>query len=125
MKTIPLDARVMVMSDVYVAGIRYDDGQPHHALQFYVVIEFKDGYRLRHERNFKGCVEYTNEDDEPSFRNVQQQAEASAAHLAQRIVQFGKINTDHWYEIDPAYGSEAYDASGTEYLRWFHERNIG
>jgi hypothetical protein len=34
----------------------------------------------------------------------------------------GKLSLEDWYQIDPAYGSRAYQADGIEEIRKYEER---
>jgi hypothetical protein len=122
---LPTDATVNVVSDLYCPG-RRDDGTEFHAEVYYVQIEFANGERLNHHVRFYGCAVHVSEEDGWNiFEDLREQATARAEYLAQRVREEGVFNPHWWEDADPAYGSDAYIAQGTEYKRWLEERNEG
>lgn len=115
-------AEINVISDLYVAGYKCD-GWPFHAERFYVMLELADGTRYAHNNLFLGCQVEHDEEGYPTFLDTRLEACAKAEKLAQRVREAGVINPAYWREIDPAYGSTAYQANGTEYERAMQDRN--
>lgn len=119
-----------VASDLYQAGRRFDDGQPFIAECYYVLIENEAGRRFHHEAVFKGAArKVCEETGEYWFADLRQEAEAKAERLAARVnaaLAVGiALDSSRWYEVDPAYGSDAYIAQGTEAKRAAQERAAG
>ncbi len=85
-----------------------EDGETYTAECYYVVIE-KDGVRFAHDKIFFGCE--TSIDEEYGvifFKDTRDQALSDVNKLQRKIRNSNKINRDHWIEIEPSYGSEAY-----------------
>lgn len=98
-----------VRTDVVSLGRHWEDGDEMIGYAGYVVAETENGRRWAHRSAFV--------DREPEG------AEAKADMLLQRIeATGGQINLDHWDEIDPAYGSDAYQGLDNE--RYFRNREI-
>ena len=99
-----------ITTDVYVAGIRSDDGMPYTAEVYCVQAEAADGRRWNHHAQFAGCkVGMCVETGETYFADVRQDAQARAQRLLDRILAAGgSIDLTHWSEGRPAYGSDAY-----------------
>lgn len=117
-----------VASDLYQAGYSCD-GHPFIAEQFYVVVENEAGRRFHHQVTFNGAEVICNEDTDGEtvfFADVRKEASAKAERLAQRVnaalVDGVSLDSDCWYEVDPAYGSDAYVNQGTELKRVFAEK---
>jgi hypothetical protein len=116
---------ISVASDLYNAG-RDDDGFPFIAELYYVVLQYEDGRIFRHNAVFLGDELGVDEEDGMTYHNdVRVEALAKAERLAERVRQAGKVDFQHWEEIDPAYGSEAYVSQGTEAKRVIAERLAG
>jgi hypothetical protein len=89
-----------------------------------VCVTFPDGTRYMHGRRFATIVPYIDEEEFlPGFRSTRNEAEAAVRALMAKIEAAGKIDTAHWVEVDPVYGSEAYVAGGYERDRAEAERN--
>lgn len=94
-----------VTSDVVCGG--YDEcGYPLERLVYYVLAEGPTGRRFAHFKTY-----YSEAEAMPLLRVIEQ------AYAAGR-----PIDTNHWQEIDPAYGSEAYQALDAE--KFFRNREI-
>jgi hypothetical protein len=115
------------VSDLYSAG-HSCDGHPYIAECFYVIVENARGTRFRHVATFRGAEAlFCEETGEPSFADLREEASAKADRLAARVnaaIASGKgIDWAYWVEIDPAYGSDEYQAQGIEAQRAFADRN--
>lgn len=92
--------------DYLVANGYSEDGEQLTKLVYFVVAEADNGARIAHRYSFDN--------------------EADAEKLCKRIrYAFGygrPLNLDHWDEIDPAYGSEAYQVLDNQ--RFFRNREI-
>jgi hypothetical protein len=122
----PTGYTAQTMSDLYGAGSTYD-GQPFIAESFYVVIENLAGRRFAHRVRFRSAERhYCEETGEPYFSNLREVASGKAERLAERVnaaIAAGKaLNDAYWYEIDPAYGSDEYQAQGVEFERALADR---
>jgi len=114
-----------VASDLYEAG-RACDGHPFIAEKYYVLIENATGRRFRHEKSFAGAeVVECEETGEVNFADIRETAKAIVEDLAAKVnaaLASGKALTSScWFEVDPAYGSDAYIDQGTESKRFFEE----
>ena len=114
------------VSDLYQAGLR-DDGHPFIAERFYVIAEDAAGRRICHEAAFYGAEEvYCEESGESYFADVRAEASAKAERLAAKVnaaLAAGvALDRSRWFDVDPAYGSEAYHAEGIEAQRAFADR---
>jgi hypothetical protein len=49
-------------------------------------------------------------------------AEALAAATKEVLASGGKLSLEDWYQIDPAYGSRAYQEDGIEAIRAYADR---
>jgi hypothetical protein len=115
-----------VASDLYQAGIACD-GHPFIAEKYYVLIENAAGRRFRHEKSFAGVeVVECEETGEVNFADIRQDAVAIVEDLAAKVnvvLSLGKpLTASCWFEVDPAYGSDAYYYQGTELKRVFEEK---
>jgi hypothetical protein len=113
---------ISVATDLYTAG-NTEDGQPFIAELYYVVMQYEDGRKFQHQAIFFGA-EYSEDEDGFGYADVRETALANAERLAERV-RNGNINFRCWDEVDPAYGSDAYVAQGTEAKRVFAERLEG
>ena len=93
-----------IHSRVYQAG-RDEDGV-FYATSYQVHLVSDSGRRWEHEHNF----------------DTAQDAEKLAARVNAALEAGRKIRRKHWLEIDPVYGSDAYDRQGIELDRWMQER---
>ena len=115
-----------VASDLYEAGIACD-GHPFIAEKYYVLIENAAGRRFRHEKSFAGVeVIECEETGETGFADIRETAKAIVEDLAAKVnaaLASGKaLTASCWFEVDPAYGSDAYIDQGTEAKRLFAEK---
>ena len=106
--------RVYVDCDFYSAGMT-EDGQDFVAESYYVVVQRLDGHRLAHSKTFLGCEAGVIDDDHegqynglPYFADVRKEAKEAADNLVARIMEARVIDTDHWVEAEPSYGSAYY-----------------
>jgi hypothetical protein len=100
-----MELQFFVSSDVVHGG--YDEtGYPLERLVYYVIGESPAGHRFAH---FKG---FNNEPEATVFLGRVQHAYSLGL----------SINQDYWHEIDPAYGSEAYQRLDNE--KFFRNREI-
>jgi hypothetical protein len=118
--------KAYAVSDLYEAGIACD-GHPFIAEKYYVLIENAAGRRFRHEKSFAGVeVVECEETGEVNFADIRQDVVAIVEELAARVnvaLALGKaLTASCWFEVDPAYGSDAYIDQGTESKRFFEER---
>ena len=93
-----------IHSRVYQAG-RDEDGV-FYATSYQVHLVSDSGRRWEHDHNF----------------NTAEDAEKLAAKVNAALEAGRKLRRKHWLEIDPVYGSDAYDRQGVELDRWMEER---
>ena len=113
-------------SDLYSAG-HSCDGHPFISERFYVLIENARGTRFRHVNSWNGTEPTICPDTgEPHFSDLRAPALAKAERLATRVnaafASGNGIDWAYWYEIDPAYGSDEYQAQGIEAQRALADR---
>jgi hypothetical protein len=118
--------KAYAVSDLYEAGIACD-GHPFIAEKYYVLIENAAGRRFRHEKSFAGVdVVECEETGEVNFADIRQDVVAIVEELATKVnaaLASGKaLTASCWFEVDPAYGSDAYIDQGTEAKRLFAEK---
>ena len=118
--------KAYAVSDLYEAGIACD-GHPFIAEKYYVLIENAAGRRFRHEKSFAGVdVVECEETGETGFADIRQDVVAIVEELAAKVnaaLASGKaLTASCWFEVDPAYGSDAYIDQGTEAKRLFAEK---
>ena len=117
--------QVAAVSDLYEAG-RTNDGTQYSAECFYVVVENGAGRRWASYNCFKGAEVVVDEEGSVFFPDVREAASAAAEALAAATNQIlgsgAKLSLEDWYEIDPAYGSRAYQADGIEEIRAYEDR---
>lgn len=106
---------------------RDEEGQPVIREIFRVIAETAAGARFEHSQAFPGFARevVSTEEGETFVLWSDKRAEATAA--AERLIARinaagGRINLDHWFEIDPVYGSAEFQSQGTEEGRWMAER---
>lgn len=109
---------------------RDEDGEAVIARSFYVLAQDAAGQRFAHDRRFLDRVERYDVEEGVCFwaRRPAEEAEAEVAALLARVEAHvaagGALALDHWNEVDPAYGSVAYqelDAVGYFMARERHE----
>jgi hypothetical protein len=109
---------LFVAADIVVMGRNpemADITNPHgdiHGFSAYVVIEDNAGNRWAHNEKFVNRWE-----DEAKGK-----AEILLLSIQVHVKRGGSVRLEYWTEIDPAYGSEAYAAQGTEQKRAQLER---
>ena len=118
--------KAYAVSDLYQAGIACD-GHPFIAEKYYVLIENAAGRRFRHGKSFAGAeVVKCEETGEVNFADIRETAKAIVEDLAAKVnaaLASGKaLTASCWFEVDPAYGSDAYIDQGTESKRFFAEK---
>lgn len=116
-------------SDLYQAGYSCD-GHPYIAEKYYVLIENAAGRRFRHNKSFAGVeVIQCEETGETGFQDVRNEVKAIVEDLVAKVnatLTAGKpLTAACWFEVDPAYGSDAYINQGTEAQRYFAEQQAG
>jgi hypothetical protein len=112
---------------------RDEDGEVVVGRSFYVVAEDDAGHRWAHSHSFLDCVRAVTEDGERYWaRRDLAEVEDAAVRLRDRIAAHvaagGRLDGAHWVEIDPAYGSAAYqdlDAVGYFAARERHQAREG
>lgn len=114
-----------VASDLYQAGYSCD-GHPFIAEKYFVLIENAAGRRFRHNKSFGGVEVYQCEETgETGFKDVRDEVKKIVDDLAAKVnatLAAGKpLTASCWFEVDPAYGSDAYQSQGTEAKRYFEE----
>jgi hypothetical protein len=116
---------VAAVSDLFDAG-KDNDGQVFAAEVYYVVIENGAGRRWASYDRFRGARREVDEEGWVSFDDLREEASAAAEALAaatkEVLASGGKLSLEDWYQIDPAYGSRAYQADGIEEIRKYEER---
>ena len=115
-----MEYQVEVGSTLYQAG-RTEDGDAYIAECYFVAIEFSNGQRFQHQVTFPGA-EYSEDEFGFGFIDIREVAKNKAECLANSVRKSGSINYDYWEEVDPSYGSKAYQSQGIELKRAFQER---
>jgi hypothetical protein len=82
----------LFVRDYVVCVGRSEDGEDILRSRYAVIAEAHNGYRWQHERGFESEAE----------------AEALQAVIEASLARFVDLDADHWFEIDPCYGSPAY-----------------
>jgi hypothetical protein len=113
-----------VRSDVFHIG-RDECGTPLEALSFYVVRENVNGTRWAHEARFINGKKFVNEEDGGDFfvpdnGEAEAAAETLRARCEARLDRGGHFDPERWDEIDPAYGSAAYQE--LDAMHFFRDR---
>lgn len=101
-----------VRDDVTYDG-RDECGYPVERLIYYVVCEAPNGRRWAHH------AYYT---DDGVWKAGERSAERLRARIAAAYAAGREPDFDHWHEIDPAYGSDAYQ--GLDEQKVFRNREI-
>jgi len=106
-----------VGTEIYVAGPG-EWGDPFTAERYVVLFETKSGRRFCHKYYFNGAESWVDFEGYQGYRDIRKEAEDAAQALCDRVnaaLRSGrKLNQAHWEELSPVYGSEAYEAMGTE-----------
>ena len=118
--------QVGVVSDLFDAG-KDNDGQVFAAEVYYVTIENNAGRRWASYDRFRGARREVDEEGWVSFADLREEASAAAEALAAAtdrvLASGGKVSLEDWYQVDPAYGSKAYQQDGIEEIRAYEERH--
>ena len=116
---------VYVTSELYNAGTT-EDGQVFSAERYLVVAEAANGARHSHITYFNGCeVRCDDQHGYTAFVDIRTEAMARAELLAYRVRAAGTIDLTFWDEMQPAYGSAAYEGGGYELQRKYEELQAG
>lgn len=111
--------------DQYSAGRHPEDGTQVVGESYYVTVTAPNGRRWAHERRWNNTA-IVRCDDADFGAYVQRDWEgtgkAAAEALAEAVIDRARIDLAHWVEIDPAYGSDAYQRQGIEAERAFADR---
>ena len=105
MKIETKNLEIDVVSDLYSAGFTID-GDEYVAERYFIVAQDSAGNRWS-----LGCfcgAEKVLQEGEAFFKDIREEARASADRLLARINDKGVIDTQFWREDRPVYGSKAY-----------------
>ena len=109
-----MSLQIDVRDNEFLVG-RDEDGCDVYGLAYSVIAINERGERWAHERTFvdRELVRRYDEQDGDEYtvyltHPAKERAEALAKKIAQHLARGGNINLDHWTEIDPMYGSVAY-----------------
>jgi len=88
-----------------------EDGSPIHVLDYYVQLETAKGHRFIRRARFAGGTADRHDGDREAAQRL---CDSIHTQIAWRHT----IDLQHWHEVDPVYGSEAYEAlDATGYFR--------
>jgi hypothetical protein len=115
-----------VSSDLYCAGYT-EDGDQFAAERYYVMAETSEGRRFKHVKHFDGTNPTFDEDDEgfghTVFPDLREEASNKATILLDQIESHmnsgGRLDRALWVEVNPRYGSEAYQNATVEDLNTY------
>jgi len=106
---------VEVAENIYLSS-HEETGEPEEASCYFAIVEAFDGSRWAHEMPFLGHL------------MGRLHAQAAAARLVERIqaaldagTWAGPVNNPRWVEVQPAYGSDAYQRNEG---RWAAEQEL-
>ena len=120
--------QVAAVSDLFDAG-RTNDGERFAAEVYYVGVENGAGRRWASYDRFYGARRVVDDEGWVGFDDLREEASAAAEALAsatRRVLESGgKLSVEDWYQVDPAYGSKAYQADGIEEIRRTEDRQAG
>lgn len=119
---------ISVMPWAFATGKFNEDGEALIGESFLVWIEMRSsGRRWEHVRSFSTAVEYDEEGcaHVVGYEEAHDRANALAARIEAGLLEGFRLRPDCWKEIDPVYGSEAYQAQGIEAQRAAEERRAG
>jgi hypothetical protein len=111
--------------DQYTAGRHPEDGTPVIGEAYFVMITAPDGRRWAHERRWANTAIVRCDDaDFGAYvkRDWEGEGRAAAEALAEAVIDRARVDLTHWVEVDPAYGSDAYQRQGIEAERAFADR---
>jgi myo-inositol catabolism protein IolC len=104
---------IFARNDLIETGQWTEDGEREIAVAFYLVAEDHRGARVAHDFSVRAW----RSDDQDAIARI----EGLRARVAAHVAKGGKLDPDHWTEIDPAYGSEAYQALDAHGYFWGQE----
>lgn len=107
---------ISMASDLYVVGTS-EDGAQITAEALYLVARDINGYQWRHNHTCATCTESWETDPDDGYQcfpSTLKEDQEAAVLLSAAIRRRGNINLDHWTEIPPVYGAEAYRANWAE-----------
>lgn len=117
---------ITVMPWAFDTGHFSEDGAPLIGERFLVWIEMRSsGRRWEHQRSFQTHIEYDADTGAAyiqGFDKARDRATALAARIEAGLLEGRRLDPECWREIDPVYGSAAYEAQGTEAQRAFAEQ---
>lgn len=120
-----MDFTFAVRSDLFELPGRDEDGELAVGTVWYVIAEAADGRRWSHSMSFKqhGMVDYE-EGRFPGIINctAEAQAEALCERITKAVAAGRRLDEEHWTQIDPCYGSEAYQRLDDR--KFFRNREI-
>lgn len=104
---------VVVASDVIHIGKSWEDGEPIEALNYYVLVRAPNGRQWVHQESRNNRSLHWDDDHGIDYIERHDDAEPFCQRLADRVrahLEAGGVPdfANYWTEIDPAYGSEAY-----------------
>lgn len=115
-----------VRSDLVEATRSTEDGVPAYGLRFYVVAEDAEGRRWAHSWAALNGEVYRHPDGFNGFTEdngkAERQAEALCARITKAYDEGRQLDPAHWTEIDPAYGSAAFQVLDAGH--YFRDREI-
>mgnify|MGYP006935350498 CR=1 FL=1 len=96
---------VNINRDMFILGVV--DGENHISEHYFLVAQDPFGARWMHDIKFDKEVREITPDGHV-FHDVKASALKAVENLLDRVQKRGYIDDTFWSEIDPAYGSEAY-----------------
>ncbi|MFA7287238.1 MAG: hypothetical protein WC052_06255 [Patescibacteria group bacterium] len=121
---------IFVVSDIFKAGVT-EDGEDYTGLRYFVMAEFPSGQRWVHHERYDTTHVMHDEDGMPYFPDRSRVAvldvERLCACIKEHVAAGRKLNTQHWRQVDPRYGSGAYqdlDAQGYFRARELNEAEL-
>ncbi len=114
--------RVFVRGSLFDTFDRTEDGNPIYGEAWGIYAENEYGERVQNiDADFCDLKKYDGPRVENEWDPVWQhdpkgleRAERFAERVQAHIDAGGKLNLDHWHQVDPCYGSPAYSDSGQE-----------
>jgi hypothetical protein len=92
---------IYATSALYNAGLD-EDGYAYSAEFYYVVVELKDGRTFNSDDYFLGCKPGEDEEGEPFFEDIRDEAKKAAEALADSYF-LGCIDLDSFHEVKSAF----------------------
>ena len=117
---LPFDTIIDVRSDLVQIGRCPEEGTPITCEAFYVFIEFANGARYAHcdrivelapYKDEEGLTRYAPIYDQCSGKSGRELARERAERLATKVAFANTIDLLYWDEVDPRYGSPAYEST--------------